>query len=258
MRRLDHVVHAVGDLDEAADAYRRAGFVVTERADHPFGTSNRLVLFDGSYLELVAVTRPDRIPPPAGDRPSFGAAIRRFLDGGEGGAMFVLGSDQPDTDRTLLAAAGLEPNLFSFSRPAPQPDGSVAEVSFDVVFVDALGPGCGVFLCHHRTPGLIWRSEYLRHPNGASQIREVVLVGDAADTNGLEVLAASHATPVPGGLMFPLDGAAVTVVDADTYRDRFGVAPPDRPPPALAAAVVAGSRPVSTTIAGLHVAAAPC
>ncbi|NIQ53863.1 MAG: VOC family protein, partial [Gammaproteobacteria bacterium] len=45
-RRIDHLVHAVDDLDAAAAAYEDLGFLVTPRADHPFGTSNRLVILD--------------------------------------------------------------------------------------------------------------------------------------------------------------------------------------------------------------------
>jgi catechol 2,3-dioxygenase-like lactoylglutathione lyase family enzyme len=40
---LDHVVHAVRDLDAAAELYRRLGFTVGARNRHAWGTHNHLV-----------------------------------------------------------------------------------------------------------------------------------------------------------------------------------------------------------------------
>src|SRR5690606_870940 len=61
-RPLHHVVVAVPDLDASAGALEGAGFYVTARSDHPFGTSNRLVMLQDVYIELVSVTRPDLVP----------------------------------------------------------------------------------------------------------------------------------------------------------------------------------------------------
>ncbi len=257
MRRIDHIVHAVTDLDEAAAAYEEQGFVVTPRADHPFGTSNRLVLFagagPGSYLELVAVTRPDRIPPP-GEGPSFAATVRDFVTVGPGAAMVVLGSDDPAADRADLEAADLSPYPpFSFTRDAPQPDGSTADVTFDLILLPPPGPACGVFLCHHRIPERIWHREFLDHPNGANRVAEVVVVGGPDRTYGFERLVGSPPVRRRGGLAFPLDGGILTVTDPQSFQMRFGVDPPDRPPPVIGAVVLAGTRPVAATVFGLRV-----
>ena len=56
-RHVDHLVVPVPDLDAAAAELERTGFVVTPRADHPFGTSNRLVVFADTYLEPQALLR---------------------------------------------------------------------------------------------------------------------------------------------------------------------------------------------------------
>ncbi len=258
MRRLDHVVHAVSDLDGAADAYAEAGFVVTGRADHPFGTSNRLVLLGGPdpgcYVELVAVTRPARIPPSTPDRLSFADAVRTFLADGPGAAMLVLGSDDPDADHADLERRGLHPlPVFSFSRPAPLPDGTTATVSFDLVPLHPLGPHLGVFLCRHRTPELLWRPEYLRHPNGAAALRELVVIGGPEQTEPLAALTGSQPTSVPGGTAFDLAGVRLSVLDPAAYRARFETPPPRRRPPVPAAVVMTGTREVSTTIAGLRI-----
>src|SRR6202011_4965706 len=87
---LDHIVHAVRDLDAAAELYRRAGFTVGARNRHPWGTHNRIVQFPGSFVELITVCEPGLIPPPPTGSFSFGGFTRDFLARGEGLSMLVL------------------------------------------------------------------------------------------------------------------------------------------------------------------------
>ena len=58
---LDHVVIAVGDLEQAIADYRSLGFTVTPGGRHPGRTShNALIVFeDGAYIELIAWTAPN-------------------------------------------------------------------------------------------------------------------------------------------------------------------------------------------------------
>src|SRR5437870_3505618 len=51
---LDHVILVVDDLDRAAGLFTDLGFTVTPRSDHPFGTANRLIVFDNNFIELLA------------------------------------------------------------------------------------------------------------------------------------------------------------------------------------------------------------
>lgn len=52
---LDHIVHAVRDLDAAAEFYGRAGFTVGARNRHPWGTHNRIVQLKNCYIEILEV-----------------------------------------------------------------------------------------------------------------------------------------------------------------------------------------------------------
>lgn len=58
--RLDHIVIAVGDLEQAIADYRKLGFTVFPGGTHHGGVShNALVVFaDGSYFELIAYLKP--------------------------------------------------------------------------------------------------------------------------------------------------------------------------------------------------------
>src|SRR5687768_2474514 len=56
---LDHLAHFVPSLDAAAAAWEKAGFAVTPISNHqvagkPAGTSNRCVMFEEGYMELLA------------------------------------------------------------------------------------------------------------------------------------------------------------------------------------------------------------
>src|SRR5690348_14083681 len=60
-RGIDHIVHAVRDLDAAVDLYRRLGFTVGARNRHPWGTHNHIVQLPGAFIELLAVAEPERL-----------------------------------------------------------------------------------------------------------------------------------------------------------------------------------------------------
>lgn len=90
-RGLDHVVHAVRDLDAAAQLYQRLGFTVGTRNRHPWGTHNRIVQMPGFFIELLTVAEPDRL----GSDPFsalFGTFNRVFLTHHEGFSFVVVES----------------------------------------------------------------------------------------------------------------------------------------------------------------------
>src|SRR5258707_6692274 len=66
-RGLDHIVHAVRDLDAAAELYRRLGFTVGARNPHSCGTHNQLVQLPGFFIELLTLPEPAKL---RGDRVS--------------------------------------------------------------------------------------------------------------------------------------------------------------------------------------------
>jgi catechol 2,3-dioxygenase-like lactoylglutathione lyase family enzyme len=60
-RGLDHIVHAVRDLDAAAALYRDLGFTVGARNKHPWGTHNHIVQFPGFFIEILTLAEPDKL-----------------------------------------------------------------------------------------------------------------------------------------------------------------------------------------------------
>ncbi len=219
-RGIDHLVLAVRDLDQAEAFFATAGFTLTPRAEHPFGTSNHLAILDGNFLELLAITAPEKIPAPAPGRYDFGGQTRDFVARRQGLAFVVLYSDDARHDYTHFKAAGLpifEP--LDFSRAASQPGGGEAEMSFSIVFVvDPAMPDAPHFVCQQHTPEHFWHPEYQDHANGARQITEVVLVADRP----------SDLLPYYAGLVAPnaVHGKGERLL-VETPRGRIVVLPPE-------------------------------
>ncbi len=102
-RGLDHMVHAVRNLDAAADLYRRLGFTVGARNRHPWGTQNHIVQFPGFFIELLGVAEPEQA---AGDGLAelFGAFNRRFISRREGLSFLMLESRDAVADAAEFRA----------------------------------------------------------------------------------------------------------------------------------------------------------
>jgi hypothetical protein len=228
-RGLDHVVHAVHDLEAAGEFYRRLGFQVGARNRHPWGTENRLVQLPGFFLEILAVAEPGKIPPQTESTFSFGAFNRDFLaQAGEGFSCMVLESTDPAGDKAEFDRAGfggLDP--LNFARKGKRADGSDTEVGFAIAFArDPASPRAAFFTCMQTHPENFWSVELQRHPNGASAISASALVAENPTDHHifLEALLGVrdvHASSL--GLAVRTPRGVVLAMDPRGFRDTFGV-----------------------------------
>lgn len=234
-RGIDHLVHAVHDLDSAGDFYRRLRFQVGARNRHPWGTENRLVQFRSSFVELITVgDRPEDIPPHEPGRFSFGAFVRDYLHEREGITMLVLDSAHARADAERFASTGIgafEPSFFE--RKGRRPDGSETEVAFTLAF--ALDPGlpaAASFVCQQHFPENFWNPAFQAHANGATDIRAVTVASPEPEAR-LGFLSALTGTPAEqsvGGYTFPLrrEGHLDVAKGADDGEiAAFAIAMPD-------------------------------
>jgi catechol 2,3-dioxygenase-like lactoylglutathione lyase family enzyme len=128
---LDHIVHAVRDLDAAAEFYARAGFTVGARNRHAWGTHNRIVQLRNGYIEILEVSEPDKIVPHGARSFSFGAFNRDFLARREGFSMLMLNSSNAIEDARAFEAAGIGGHdVFDFAREGTRPDGTPVKLAF--------------------------------------------------------------------------------------------------------------------------------
>jgi Glyoxalase-like domain len=111
MLRLDHVVYAVPDLDEAAVRFRAEfGLDSTPGGRHErWGTANRIVPLGDQYVELVAA-----LDEAAAARTVFGRGVLERVSGGSG--WFTLAAVANDLD-AVAARLGLEIGSGSRTRP---------------------------------------------------------------------------------------------------------------------------------------------
>ena len=115
MLRMDHVVYAVRDLDEASVGFREAyGLDSVAGGRHErWGTANRIVPLGEEYLELVAAIDPD-----AAAASGFGRAVIGRADAGGGWVTFAVATDDLDA---IASRLGLEVGAGSRTKP----DGTV-------------------------------------------------------------------------------------------------------------------------------------
>lgn len=165
-RPIDHAVVVCPDLAEGAEQWRRLGFTLTTMGIHTLGSRNHCVMLDGNYVELLQV---DGASPA---RQYYWNVQQR------GGGCAALSSRTPDAagDAAMLRAGGWHTaDPIAFSRPVRLDDGTEQPASFVVTAMDD-APGARFFLCEHRTPELLWRPEWMAHPNGALSIVTMFLV----------------------------------------------------------------------------------
>jgi hypothetical protein len=220
-RGIDHLVIALQDLDAGARLYERLGFQVGALNRHPWGTQNRIVQFDGAFLELISLAPGGAPPDHAPGAFSFGGFVRDYLARREGLAMLVLDSADAGADAQAFAAAGIGAFApFRFERIARRPDGTEKPVAFALAFAasDAL-PAAGFFVCQQLHPENFWDPAFQNHPNGARGVGAVALAADepARHAEFLSAFAGAEATrPTAGGdLSFALARGRLDVVTPD-------------------------------------------
>src|SRR5271169_1225582 len=180
-RGIDHIVHAVRDLDAAAKLYRGLGFTVGARNRHPraWGTQNHIIQLPDTFIELLAVTDPDGIVPHGPRHFSFGAFNRDFLEQEQGLSMLILkGSGAKDAEEFRKSSIG-DFDLYEFERGGKRPDGAAVKVAFTLAFArDPAAPSAGFFTCQQHYPENFWNLAFQKHSNGVSNVAGVIAVAE--------------------------------------------------------------------------------
>jgi len=209
---LDHIViNARTGLDEAELLFRALGFALTPRGHHTLGSINHLAMFASDYLELIGVPEGQaaRRPEVAQAPPGLNGLVFRSRD-----------IDATHAHLAACGAAGAPPK--EFSRPVALADGSTPDARFRTVAVgEGAFPAGRLYFCQHLTPELLWRPEWLIHPNGVTGFAELVVVAPdpaalarrVGEIVGTEAAGAEVALP---------GGCSLSVLDPASYRTRFG------------------------------------
>jgi catechol 2,3-dioxygenase-like lactoylglutathione lyase family enzyme len=262
-RGLDHIVHAVRDLDAAAELYRGLGFTVGARNKHPWGTHNMIVQFPNSFIELLTLAEPDKL---GGDGFSrmFGAFNGEFIERHEGLSLLILQSRDANADEAAFRAEGIAAApVMRFEREGKRPDGTTVKLAFSLAFAeDTLAPDIHFAVCHHHYPENFWNPAFQKHANSASGMSGIVIV--AAEPNQhrefMQSFADAAAKPDNDGFAIATAHGAFDVMTPAAFTRRFGVAAPDTSRGARLAAIrfavadasLLQAAPALSGIAGLY------
>jgi hypothetical protein len=173
---IDHAVVVVGDLDKAAENWKRLGFTVSPRGTHSakMGSGNTTIMLDPDYMELVGVLV----------ETEHNSPTRNFLASrGEGIERIAFTAVDSAAGAEEIRARGYEPvGPLDFERPVTTPDGSLSAAKFRIFqwpIAEAPG-GLRIFACQHKTRETVWIPELMKHANGAKRLKQVLVVSPEA------------------------------------------------------------------------------
>jgi Glyoxalase-like domain len=229
-RGLDHIVHAVRNLDAAADLYHRLGFTVGARNRHPWGTHNHIVQFPGFFIELLMLAEPNKLGSD-GFSTLFGAYNRDFVQRSEGLSVLILESKDAHADESEFRAAGiLTAPTMRFERKGKRPDGATVKVGFSLTFAnDKSSSDVGFVTCQQHYPENFWNPAFQRHANGTTGIIGVVAAAERPEHHAhfFETFAGGLAIASDGGFAIKTPRGTIDMLTPAAFTRRFGVKAPD-------------------------------
>jgi glyoxalase-like protein len=231
-RGLDHIVHAVRDMDAAAEFYVRAGFTVGSRNRHPWGTHNHIVQCPGFFVELLTIGQAELIVPHAPRLFSFGDFLQEFLARDEGLAMLVLEGRDAAADAEAFRRAGIgDFEVFDFEREARRPDGAAVKVAFSLAFAtDAQARDAGFFTCQQHYPENFWNPAFQDHPNGVTGVAGITMVAERPEMHRGFLGAFTGVSEIKSstsGISVTTPRGDVQIVTPSAYRMLIGTEGPD-------------------------------
>jgi catechol 2,3-dioxygenase-like lactoylglutathione lyase family enzyme len=170
---IDHALVGVADLDGARDAYTRLGFTTTPRGRHiGWGTGNYTIMFADEYIELLGVVDPSQ----------YIHGLDTFLKTGEGLLNVALATRDAEAAFRWLQQNGIDASPPENLQRLLETDGGDSTLRFKNLYLPPeVTPGLKTFACEHLTRDMVWRPEWLSHPNGATGISAVTVVMPALD-----------------------------------------------------------------------------
>src|SRR3982074_2396402 len=227
---LDHIVHAVHDLDAAAEFYAGAGFTVGARNRHAWGTHNRIVQLKNCYIEILEVAEPEKIVPHGARSFSFGAFNRDFLASRQGFSMLILNSSNAADDARAFEAAGIGGyDVFDFARAGAKPDGKPVKLAFSLVFAsDPPSPNLRFAASQHHFPDNFWTPAFQIHANRAQAVAGAMMVADNPTDHHIFLKAFAgvadlHSSSI--GVRARTGNGDIEIMEQVAFRDQFGVSP---------------------------------
>jgi len=225
---LDHVGHFVRDREAAGRALARAGFAPTPVSiqynldGSPMGTGNITAMLPNGYIEVLFK---------AADTP-LGREFEATLDAYSGVhlANFVV-VDAEQAHRRLTGLGFAMRPLVQFRRPVDTENGPDF-AAFTVVRLErgAMAEG-RIQILTHRTEHTVWQKRWLKHPNGALALIDLVIASpDVAEAAARFARFTDRPTRVTRfGQAIVLERGQVQLFERGAFAEMF----PELPAPRL-------------------------
>jgi hypothetical protein len=222
---LDHVGHFVADRDAATAALAAAGFAPTPASvqvnpdpaggvPQPTGTGNVTAMLARGYIEVLFRTADT----PLGRE--FEASRARYP--GIHLAAFVV-ADAAAAHRRLAADGFRVRPLVQMQRPAATEQG-IGTAAFTIVRVEpGVMPEGRIQILTHGTEHTVWQPRWLRHPNSASALLDLVIVVDDVEAAAGRFSRFTDRPAIPSafGASIRLDRGRLELMRADDFAALF-------------------------------------
>src|SRR6056297_1550392 len=170
VKSIDHYLAMVPDQEASRDSFLKLGFNVRPTAEHiELGSSNAVVIFPNSYLELLYCEH---------SKPLLKDLYYSRFDAGPGLAHVSLTADSLAAERERLIALGHTPGLEGNARrKVILPDGTESETDSSFLYNWHEDERfLSLFYSEHRIPDMIFIEGHTHHPNGARELAGITSV----------------------------------------------------------------------------------
>ena len=159
-------------LNELSELFQGKGFHLTPLAHHNLGSSNRLIMLDSTYVELLGWEKGKQIQRAEIANQAIG------LDA------LVFRTSDARACYEQLKASGFAVNPVQDLSREGEFMGSTVLVEFKTVrFSEQPIPGLRIYFCEHLTPEYVWQEQWLTHANAVNSLKQInIACPDAVTT----------------------------------------------------------------------------
>ena len=162
---FDHLVIIGRDsLDALGELFQSEGFHLSPLAHHNLGSSNRLIMLDTSYIELLGWGKGKQVQRAEIANQAIG------LDA------LVFRTDDATACYEQLKSSGFSVNPMQDLSREGEFMGNKVLVEFKTVrFSEQPIPGLRIYFCEHLTPEYVWQEQWLNHTNHMNSLKQIII-----------------------------------------------------------------------------------
>ena len=175
---FDHLVIIGRDsLDALGELFQSKGFHLSPLAHHNLGSSNRLIMLDTSYIELLGWGKGKQVQRAEIANQAIG------LDA------LVFRTDDATACYEQLKSSGFSVNPVQDLSREGEFMGNKVLVEFKTVrFSEQPIPGLRIYFCEHLTPEYVWQEQWLNHTNHMNSLKQIIIASSNIDNTATSLM----------------------------------------------------------------------